>query len=390
MKILMVSSFLPYPLVNGGNIRLYNLLKNLSQKYEVTLVCEKRNYQTDKDIKEIEKFCKKVITVNRKKQWSFGNILRSGFSLDPFLIVGHTNLEMKNKIKEELIKENFDLIHVETFYVMQNLPKTNTPVVLVEHNIEYSVYKRFVDHSPFFLRPFLNWDVQKMKIKEESFWKKADTLVAVSEKEKGVMNADAIVPNGVDINKFKMKSLINEEKKILFIGDFKWIENIDTAKWIIEKIWPKLKSVMQSPKLKLWIVGKNIPNSIKNLTKDSDVVFDENAPDDTSLIYRRAHILLSPIRVGGGTSFKILEAMASGVPVVTTTLGAEGITKGRELIKADTVEEISNNVNDLIKNKNYYAKIAESARKLIEEKYAWDKITKELEKVYEDTVKIKK
>ena len=82
--------------------------------------------------------------------------------------------------------------------------------------------------------------------------------------------------------------------------------------------------------------------------------------------------------------------MASGVPVVTTTLGAEGITKGRELIKADTVEEISNNVNDLIKNKNYYAKIAESARKLIEEKYAWDKITKELEKVYEDTVKIKK
>lgn len=391
MKILMVSSFLPYPLINGGNIRLYNLLKNLSKKYEVTLICEKREHQVDKDIKEVQKFCKKVITVNRKKQWTFSNILKSAFSLNPFLIIGHESSEMKKYISEELTKNNYDLIHVETFYVMQNLPKTNIPVVLVEHNVEYLVYKRFIDHSPFLLKPFLNWDILKMKIKEELFWRKANTLIVVSNTEKRIMNADAVVTNGVDIEKFKLQTsnlkFNQEEKRVLFIGDFKWIENKDTAKWIIEKIWPELKLKINS-NLKLWIVGRNIPDNIKNLTKDPSVIFDENAPEDTPLIYIQAHILLSPVRVGGGTSFKILEAMASGVPVVTTSLGAEGITNGKELLRANNVEEIVQSVEKLFKDRKYYENISKAARKLIEEKYDWKKITRELENVYDRTLKI--
>jgi len=391
MKILMVSSFLPYPLINGGNIRLYNLLKNLSKRYEVTLICEEREHQTEKDIKEVQKFCKRVITVIRKKQWTFSNILKSAFSLSPFLIIGHENSEMKKYISEELTKNNYDLIHVETFYVMQNLPKTALPVVLVEHNIEYMVYKKYSNHSPFFLKPFLYWDILKMKIKEESFWRKANTLIAVSNTEKKAMNADEVVTNGVDTEKFKVQSSnlkFNQgEKRVLFIGDFKWIENRDTTKWIIEKIWPELKLKINS-NLKLWIVGKNIPDNIKNLTQDSSVIFDENAPDDTPLIYMWAYILLSPVRVGGGTSFKILEAMASGVPVVTTSLGAEGITKNKELLRANNVEEIVQSVAKLFKDKKYYENISKAARKLIEEKYDWKKITRGLESVYESTAKI--
>src|SRR5438876_593352 len=123
MKILLVSSFLPYPLYSGGHIRLYNLLKNLSKEYEVTLVCEKRSYQTQKDIDEIKKICLEVHIVERNKQWSLTNILKAGLSFSPFLVVGHTHEAMKNKIKELLQKNTFDLIHVETFYVMQNVPK---------------------------------------------------------------------------------------------------------------------------------------------------------------------------------------------------------------------------------------------------------------------------
>lgn len=389
MKILMVSSFLPYPLTSGGHIRLYNLLKNLSKKYEVTLLCEKRDFQAEKDIEQVRKFCKKVITVKRKKQWTLGNILKSVFSFNPFLTVGHTSSEMKDKIRHELVANNFDLIHVETFYVMQNVPKTNIPIVLAEHNIEYSVYKRFVDNSPLLLKPFLNWDVQKIKLIEKSFWKKVKILIAVSEKEKKIMNADAVVQNGVDVEKFKaqgnfMQAKFDEkDKKILFIGDFKWLENRDTAEWIIKKIWPEIK-VKSSFKVKLWIVGKSIPDNIKNLTKDPNVIFDQNASADTYLIYKKSFVLVSPIRVGGGTSFKILEAMASGVPVVTTSLGAEGITSGDELIKADTVEDIVRKIVKLFNDKYYYEKVAKSARKLIEEKYDWKKITRKLEKVYEN------
>lgn len=389
MKILMVSSFLPYPLVNGGNVRLYNLLKNLSSDYEITLICEKRNFQTDKDIEQVRKLCKKIITVDRKKQWSLRNILKSGFSLNPFLIVGHTSSEMRNKIKDELAKGNFDLIHAETSYIVQNLPKTSIPIILVEHNIEYSVYKKFVENSPFILRPLLSWDVQKLEEKEKSFWKKANVLVAVSNKEKKVMNADTVIPNGVDTKKFKALSpklkFYEKEKRVLFIGDFKWLENRDAARWIIKEIWPELKSKID---LKLWVVGRKIPDSIKNLTKDPSIIFDENAPEDTESIYKKSFLLLSPIRIGGGTSFKILEAMASGVPVIATTLGAEGITTGNEILKGDTVDEIVEKMLRLFYEEDYYGKIAQSARELAENKYDWKKITKELEKVYDKAIKI--
>ncbi len=131
MKILMVSSYLPFPLLSGGNIRLYNLLKLLSKKHKITLICERRPNQTEADVKEVEKICEKVITVERKKQWSIKNIVKTGFSLNPFIITGHQSKEMTRAIKNELEKENFDLIHVETFYVMGTLTRKSTPVLLL-------------------------------------------------------------------------------------------------------------------------------------------------------------------------------------------------------------------------------------------------------------------
>src|SRR3989344_5785110 len=142
MKILLISSFLPYPLLSGGNVRLYNLLKYLSVDHEITLVCEKRDYQKESDIKRVSEVCEKVITTPRKKQWSLGNILKTAISSNPFLLVGHESPEMKEILEKLLLEEKFDLIHVETFYVMQNLPKTEIPIVLAEHNIEYLIYLR--------------------------------------------------------------------------------------------------------------------------------------------------------------------------------------------------------------------------------------------------------
>jgi len=244
MKILMISSFLPFPLHSGGHVRLYNLIKHLSKENEITLICEKRPNQTYVDIKELEKICKKVITVPRKKQWSINNILKTGFSNDPFLIVGHTSEEMKSLIKDELVKENFDLIHVETFYVYQNLPKVNIPVVLVEHNVEYLVYKRYALLANPLLRPLLLLDVKKLKNYEEQVWKKVTKLVAVSEIEKKLMGLGSIsvVSNGVDTNNFRFRSLEQiKDKKVLFIGDFKWLQNRDALEFILKKfgLWLK-------------------------------------------------------------------------------------------------------------------------------------------------------
>ncbi len=395
----MVSSYLPFPLTSGGHIRLYNILKILSDNHQITLVCEKRSYQSEKDVAEVGKFCKEIITIDRKKQWTLKNILRTGFSKYPFLVTGHTHSQMKREIKKLLKKEKFDLIHVETFYVMQNLPnEISIPLILIEHNIEYLVYKKFRDEAPFYIKPLLDIDILKLKKIEEGSWKKADVAVAVSFEDKKVIkevnDKVFIVPNGVDIGKFKIQNSEarikrGEEKTILFIGDFGWLENRDAARMILKNIWPEIKSKTKNGKfkIKLWIVGRRIPDSIKELGTGG-IVFDEYAPSDTSKIYEKADLLLAPIRIGGGTSFKILEAMASGVLVVTTRLGVIGIgAKDREeVIIAESKEEFSDSIIELLKDKNLYEKITKNARSLVEEKYNWENITKELEKVYRSLV----
>ena len=396
MNILVVSSFLPYPLFSGGHIRLYQIIKRLSKNHSLTLVCEKRNYQTDDDVHELEKYCKEVIVVRRKKQWSLLTVGKTLFSLKPFLITGHTHEEMTRKIQEVMNKIKLDVIHAETFYIMQNIPKTTVPVVLVEHNIEYLVYERFLQTVPFFLRPLLYLDILKLKKVEKYFWKKATKLVAVSEEERDLMKREdvVVVPNGVDLQEFRIQNLefrIGGEKRVLFIGDFKWVQNRDALKWILREIYPSFVKLFNGKtKLKLWVVGKNIPDSLRNMTNDTNVVFDENAPADTEKIYQRADVLLAPIRVGGGTSFKILEAMATGVPVIATSLGIEGIKarESKDFLLANTTDEFVRAIDSLLTNKKSYESLRMNARKLIEENYNWDHIVKILDGVYQEAVKI--
>ena len=397
MKILMVSSYLPFPLLSGGNIRLYNLLKLLSKKHKITLICEKRSNQTEKDIQEVEKICEKVITVERKKQWSIENIVKTGFSLNPFIITGHQSKEMTWEIKKELEKENFDLIHVETFYVMGNLPKVSIPVVLVEHNIEYLAYRRFVDNTNFFIKPLLLLDVLKLKKKEEYYWSKADKLVAVSKIEKNLMIRQdvVVVPNGVDLDKFKFQEaeskFLEKQKRILFIGDFKWMQNRDAVSFIIKEIWPEIKSKVKNQKskidIKLWIVGRNMPKSIKNLTNDKNVIFDDNNQDQTQEIYEKSFLLLAPIRIGAGTSYKILEGMASGTAVITTSLGIEGlgVKNNTHVLASDDVETLADNVENLLMNKALYEKLTKNAREYVEKNYNWEEIARKLDEVYLST-----
>lgn len=397
MKILVVSSYLPYPLHSGGHVRLYNLIKELSLRHDITLICEIRKNQTDSDKSEVEKICKKVVTVERRRQWGIGNIIKTSLSINSFLTTGHTSREMRDLIRREVSDGSYDLIHVETFYVMQNLPNTTLPVVLAEHNIEYMVYKRFVESASLLVRPMLRLDIKKIKREEQKLWKKANKVIAVSEKDADEMRKfgikSEIVSNGVDINKFSFKRPVishqSSVKKILFIGDFKWLQNRDAVRYIIKDIWPKVRQKAKSQNLEvnLWIVGRYIPDSIKVMSNDQDILFDEKSSSNpTEQIFQEADILLAPIRIGGGTSYKILESMSTGTPVTTTSMSAEaiGAKDGLELMIGDNADQLADKAIILMQNEELYAKIAKNGRKLIEEKYTWKKIAEDLEKVYRE------
>jgi glycosyltransferase involved in cell wall biosynthesis len=393
MKILMLSSYLPFPLMSGGQNRLYNIIKELSQRHEITLICEKRAHQTKADIQEVEKICQKVITVERRKQWSLNNILNAGISGHSFLYTGHLHDEMRDAIQKQLAIEKFDIIHIETFYVFQNLPDTKIPTVLVEHNIEYSVYEKFKQKAPVYIRPLLTIDINKIKKEEEYFWKRATKVAAVSEDDRKVIEkagiATAVVSNGVNPDQFTLKdfkkSIQEKEQRILFIGDFKWIQNQDAASWIIKEIWPIIKKKKREQNLKLWIVGRVIPDSIKSLTNDPDVLFDEKgSAAPTWEIFQKANIQLAPIRVGGGTSYKILEAMSCGTPNIITPLSAHALhaEDEKQALVGDSAEELAEKALKVLQEDKLYEKISHGGRKLIEDNYTWKAITKTLEQVY--------
>ncbi|MEK7551294.1 MAG: glycosyltransferase family 4 protein [Patescibacteria group bacterium] len=391
MKILMISSYLPFPLYSGGHIRLYNLIKHLSKENEITLICEKRDFQTQQDIDEVSKVCKKVITVPRKKQWTIQNIIKTGFSKNPFLITGHTSEEMKTAIRDEMVRETFDLIHVETFYVFQNLPKVTIPVVLVEHNIEYMVYKRYADLVNPLFKPFLLIDILKIKKKEEEAWDSVKKLVAVSNVEKKIMQREgvSVVPNGVDTEKFFFRDFLGlpKEKRVLFIGDFKWLQNRDSLEFILKEIWPKVMSKFSELNkdfdLKLWVVGRNLPDSFKEY-KIPSVVFDTNNKEETWNIFNKSFILLAPLRAAGGTSYKVLEAMSSGVGIVTTNLGIEGLEaqNGIHVLSAESADDLANCVVNLSLDLSLYRKLTINSRKFVEQNYDWKIISEKLNKIY--------
>lgn len=366
-------------------------MKELSKEHSITLVCEKRDNQSDNDVKEVEKICGEVIWVKRKKQWSFFNVARTGFSAYPFLMIGHTQAKITEKLYEVLSRKKFDLIHVETFYVFQNLPQTSLPVVLVEHNIEYIVYKRYAAYVPFFARIPLYFDILKLKYWEEQFWKKAAKVVAVSETEKKIIGREdtEVVPNGVDVEKFKVKSSkpkVDEECRILFIGDFRWVKNVDALYFVLKEVWPIFlrQNDKSDQNVILWIVGRNIQPKLKKMAGGLDnIIIDENSNEPTEEIFRKADILLAPIRVGGGTSFKILEAMASGIPVITTPIGVEGMAVGEnEIVVADNAEKAVLGINRLLGDFKFYKKIQTNARKIIEKEYNWKNIAEKLGEVY--------
>ncbi len=386
----MLTPYFPYPLLSGGQIRTYNLLKNLSLKHEITLFSFIREEKEKKHIKELLRYCKKVEVIQRRRAWSWKNLALAGFTPYPFLVAIYLSLSLKGLIKKELARNNYDLIHAETFYVMPNLPETNLPILLVEQTIESLVYENFVHNFKFWpLKPLLFLDVLKIQFWEKHYWKKAARLATMSVEDKKIVEKTLkgvkvdVVANGVDSDFFNATKVKKPSKPaVLFVGNFKWLPNKDAACFLARKIWPLIKRKLSHAQL--WIVGKNPTKEIKSLS-GPDIKVDESL-EDIREAFGGASVLLAPIRNGRGTKYKVLEAMATGLPVVTTPLGIEGIdvVNEKEVLIAKSAERLAKQALRLLSSPLLGRKIAKKAKKLVQEKYNWEIISSHLDKIYQE------
>lgn len=393
MKILMLTPYLPYPLWSGGQIRTYNLLKNLSKKHKISLFSFIRNEGEIKYIPNLQEFCNDVKVFMKRPPWSLWSLGLSAVSVYPLVVCMYLKQSLKTEIRKAIERENFDLIHAETFYVMPNIPQGNVPTILVEQTIEYLVYQHFTQSVKFTpLKMLMNFDVEKIYFWEKRFWQKATKVVAMSDSDRLSMQRLVpnlqvdLVPNGVDTQYFKRKRQVISSKNpiILFVGNFKWLQNREAVGILVKKIWPLVEKEL--PNANLWIVGKFPTAEIKNFSSDSIKVSDDI--DDIKDAYVQSDLLIAPIYGPGGTRYKILEAMATGLPVITTSTGVEGldITHEKQALIKDKPEELASEIVKILKNPVLYKTLAENGRKLVEEKYNWERIARELDKIYERAV----
>ena len=390
----MFTPYLPYPDSSGGQIRTQNLLKHLRKKHDITLFSLIKYKKEEEYIPILEKyFCKKVRVFYRsEKPWMIQNILRTGFSLSPFLVVRNFSSEAKKAVEEELKTGDYDLIHAETFYAMPHIPKTNLPVVLVDQTIEYQVYDHYVRHTaPFFIRPLLAIDVAKLKYWERYYWREASKVIAVSEKDRQEMLAVEprldvdIVPNGVNLDLFKKKTSWSSKSPIvMFMGNFNWLQNTEAAMLLIDEIFPIIKKEIEDAKLH--IVGQHQPESL--LRKASqDILLSNLAEDDIDGIVKanyEASVSASPLRGPGGTRLKVLAAMASKLPIVSSNVGVTGlgVKSGREVIIENDSREMAQAIISILKNPKNAQKLAENAYNFVVSEYDYAVITEKLSQIY--------
>jgi len=390
---LMLTPYLPYPLLSGGQIRTYNLLKNLSRKHDITLFSLIKEEKEKQYINQIKPFCGKVAVFKRPKSpWALRNILLAGFTPYPFVVTRNLPIGAKSIIARALQEDQFDLIHAETFYMMPNIPETNIPILLVEQTIEYLGYQSYVKQSKWWpLKPFLYLDVLKIYLWEKYFWQKANRLVTMSQEDKQFIQKVVakplqidVVANGVDTDFFdKISKHLPQQPTVLFVGTFKWLPNVDAVKVLVKEIWPQI--IKAVPQARLKIVGFSPTKEIIDFGKDPQIEVLGNVGDIREA-YGSAHVLLAPIRSGKGTRYKILEAMATGTPIVSTKLGVEGIdvTPGKEVLVGESFSELAKLTIKVLKNTPLRQQMAEAGKGLVRKRYNWQCISQELDRIYQD------
>jgi sugar transferase (PEP-CTERM/EpsH1 system associated) len=293
---------------------------------------------------------------------------------------------MQDALTDLLAREQYDALIFECALASDYLLPPQVKIILDQHNIEYEVLYRTYLHEPFSLRKWYNWRESRLvKQAEIRLCQRADALVMTSERERVVMKKllphtmIAVVPNGVDISYFNGASTA-EEHRIIFTGSMEYYPNIEAVLFFARKCWPRIREAL--PDATWQIVGKNPLPDVQKLARLPGVTVTGSVAD-VRPYFNQATVAIVPLLVGGGTRLKILEAMAMRIPVVSTSLGCEGLAveAGRHLLVADKAEVFAQSVIELLTHPERRQGLVEAGRELVEAEYSWEKCADRLQEV---------
>ncbi|MFQ6001287.1 MAG: glycosyltransferase [Anaerolineae bacterium] len=394
MKILFLTPELPYPPDRGASIRSFNLIKNLSPQHEIYLLSFSTKESDLGEAGPLLDLCSQIETLPTPHRSTLQRFLSILLSPLPDMALRFPSSEFEIKLKALLQKENFDLVQVEAIEMARYIPtvlESHRPPRLIfdDINAEYLLQKRAFETELLHLRwlgaaySLIQW--RKLRRYEAWACRRADRVVAVSEADGEALRRlvpglpVSVVPNGVD-TRYYQPAEGETDGSLVFTGKMDFRPNVDGVLWFFQRVWPPVKERL--PQARLLVVGRNPSPRLSPLLQDPQVRVTGFVPDVRPYI-ARANIYLVPLRMGGGTRLKVLEAMAMGKAIVSTSLGCEGIkTTGQELVIADGPSDFARWVIDLWGDAKRRKSLGVAARRLAKE-YDWKVIIPLLEQVYE-------
>jgi polysaccharide biosynthesis protein PslH len=404
MHILFLTQILPYPPASGPKVKTWHVLRYLSARgHKITLASFVRPEEMPY-IEDVKKVCAAVhaVPVRRSRVSDVYYLLRSQFTGRPFLVERDDLTEMRSLVNRIVASESVDVIHADQLTMTQFAFPLQTPdekkpaLVFDAHNAVWMITERMKQNAPFYLKLPLGLETKRIKKYEGSIVKDFDATLAVAEPDRLLLlealhqnypNKDVnipVIPIAVDTRQIQPVTRPGNSLNILTMGTLYYPPNADGIRWFIQQVFPLVRQKL--PEVKLTIIGKNPPKDFLKLAADetSGIVTTGFVPE-LDPYFAQAAISVVPVRAGGGMRVRILEMFARAAPVVTTTVGLEGIDAcpGEDVLVQDSPEGFARAVIDLLQDQDLQQKLSTNGRRLVVEKYDWQVVLGELDKVYQ-------
>ena len=399
MKVLFVTPYVPSPPTFGGQRRIHGLMRALSKRHTLSLLAlhnpinpiDKWRERTRDFYPDTEVFVQPAFGLQGPAKRTAQ--LRSLYGLRSWDAISYRNEAMALRLRERLARETWDAVVVEFAQMAVNLTglPRGVPCVVDEHNVEYDLQRRSASSSSSPLRrTFLEANWRKLRREEQVVWRTFDGVSVTSPRDLSIVQADApqarcvLSPNGVDLDEFTPPAAAPEPDTVIFFGAHNYFPNTDGLRFLFSEIWPLVLAARPSARLR--VVGPLPPADIVAL-KSPNVAFEGYVTDIVAEVGRAA-VAIAPLRIGGGTRLKIVEAMALARPVVATSIGAEGIQAqpDRDLIVADAPRDFADAVLRMLDQPAEAAALGLRGRRLVEEAYSWDISAAQLEQLLEELI----
>ena len=375
MKILVLLSRFPYPLVKGDKLRAFHHITELAKKHEIILVALSDEKVDKKSIQIVEHYCSAVEVVRLPKWKIYWNLLIQLIFTNKSLQVAYFyNKKAQKKIDNYLIKYQPDHIYCQLIRVTEYVRKSNIKKTLDYMDALARGMERRVANAPFYIKWFLKTEATRLKRYEHFIFNDFDNKIIISEQDRALIvhiNNDEIkiVPNGVDYETYQIRAS-KKEFDLIFTGNMAYPPNVDSVVYLVNNIMPLVWK--EKPTINMVIVGAQPSSKVLKLKSNKVVV--TGWIEDMSAYYSKSNIFIAPMQIGTGLQNKLLEAMAMKLPCITSPLAnnALGAIPNEHILIGNNEKEYSQHIINLLENKNLYEKIAENGYQFVTKNYTWE------------------